>query len=145
MALGRLQDCKILPRDVGTICTHVFVFSKSGTHLDLHGYMDMWIYYGYMDIWIYGHRIKNGIFGLVDIKFKMGYLDPSIFWGPIWTRPHLDPAQFGPGPSWTRGPRDTGTRDLGLGTRGPGIRDPGTQELHADIYIEQVACLQVVR
>ena len=36
-----------------------------------------------MDIWIkiYGHRIPNRIFGLeVDIKFKMGYWDQSLFW-----------------------------------------------------------------
>ena len=61
-----------------------------------------------MDVWIYGHRILNGIFGLeVDIKFKMGYLDP----GPGTRDP--GPEARGPGPG-TQGPR---TRDLGPGTR----------------------------
>ena len=62
-----------------------------------------------MDILIYGHRLQKWRFGLVvDIEFKMGYLDP----GPS-----------SPG-SQTQGP-GPGTRDPGPGDLDPGCHQRG--------------------
>ena len=65
--------------------------------------MDIWI-------WIYGYRILNLILGLeVDSEFKMGYVDPGLF----WARANLD---------W--GPLGSGDPDPGTQTQGPRLGDP---------------------